>query len=176
MSGVARLLTSLVVFVALCGGITVSADVTFEGEKAKIKTVVESSIGWALEKDWDMLYSAVAHDPEFFIFHPDSASTIVGFDAFKAHVERLFKNDHFKATHFETKDLRINLSRSGEVAWYSCYLDDFGEWDGQPFGWENCRWTGVLEKRDGDWVICQMHFSFGTDQGKDKESSGDDEG
>jgi len=24
----------------------------------------------------------------------------------------------------------------------------------------NVRWTGVLEKRDGRWLIMQMHFSY----------------
>jgi hypothetical protein len=30
------------------------------------------------------------------------------------------------------------------------------------------RWTGTLEKRDGKWVIVQMHFSFSTEQMTDK--------
>ena len=31
-------------------------------------------------------------------------------------------------------------SESGTVAWYSCYLDDHGEWNGQSGGWDNARW------------------------------------
>jgi hypothetical protein len=27
-------------------------------------------------------------------------------------------------------------------------------------GWVNVRWTGVLEKKEGKWLIRQMHFSF----------------
>jgi hypothetical protein len=27
----------------------------------------------------------------------------------------------------------------------------------------NTRWTGVLEKREGKWLIVQMHFSFASD-------------
>jgi len=56
------------------------------------------------------------------------------------------------------------VSRSGDVAWYSCLLDDHGEWDGKRTGWEDARWTGVLEKRGGRWVIAQMHFSLASDQ------------
>jgi len=33
-------------------------------------------------------------------------------------------------------------------------------WAGKPANWENARWTGVLENRDGRWQIVQQHFSF----------------
>ena len=141
-----------------------------QAEEANIKRVIEASIGWALDKDFDLLYNSMAQDSNFFIYHPDNASTIVGFDAFKKYAEAVFRDPRFKATRFELKKLRINRSASGDVAWYSCLLDDFGEWDGKPSGWENCRWTGVLEKRDGKWVVVQMHFSFATDQ---KDTQGD---
>jgi hypothetical protein len=56
------------------------------------------------------------------------------------------------------RDLQIVLSRSGDVAWFFCVLDDIDEWQGL-FSWTNRRWTGVLEKRDGRWVMVQAHFS-----------------
>ena len=134
--------------------------------KAAIREVIYHSIGWAVEKDVDLLYGSVAQDADFFIFHPDSRSTITGFDAFKEMVEKVFMNDAFRATGFEVRDLRITISASGTVSWFSAILDDHGEWDGKPSSWINTRWTGVLEKRDGRWVIVQMHFSFATDQMK----------
>jgi hypothetical protein len=45
--------------------------------------VIHDAIGWALTKDIDRLFSIMAQDDNCFIFHPDSKSTIVGFDAFK---------------------------------------------------------------------------------------------
>jgi hypothetical protein len=30
--------------------------------------------------------------------------------------------------------------------------------------WKDTRYTGVLEKREGKWVFCQMHFSFAVDK------------
>jgi len=130
-----------------------------EMDKAEIEAVIRDSIGWALTKDFDRLYSIMAQDTNFFIFHPDSRSTIHGFDAFKT-LSGHWQNDAFRATDFAVKELKINLSESGTVVWYSAYLDDHAEWDGKPIGWDNARWTGVLEKRDGNWVIVQMHFSF----------------
>lgn len=70
----------------------------------------------------------------------------------------------FKATLTEVRDLRIHISRSGDVAWYSAMLDDRAEWDGKPTGDRDIRWTGVLEKRRGKWVVVQMHGSVAKDE------------
>lgn len=132
-------------------------------EYDEVQKVIHDSIGWALTKDIDRLFAIMAQDEDFFIFHPDSKSTIRGFDAFKRMAEHSFMTDAFKATGFAVKELRVNFSASGLVAWYSAFLDDHAEWNGKPGGWDNVRWTGILEKRDGKWVIVQMHFSFPQD-------------
>lgn len=147
-----------------CILITISCSKTPQRNPARdreeIRRVVGNSITWAINKDTDVLFGSVAQDSSLFIFHPDSASTIVGFDEFKKMVNDVFMQDAFKATGSAIRDMRIDISKSGDVAWYSAILDDFGEYNGKPYAWRNTRWTGVLEKRDGKWVIVQMHFSF----------------
>lgn len=121
-----------------------------------------------MTKDRKLLLDSVAQDLDFFIYHPDSRSTIVGFDAFIRMVDQVFMNEAFRATGFSVRDLKINISNSGDVAWYSAILDDHGEWQGRPSSWIDTRWTGVLEKRKGKWVIVQMHFSFAADKASSK--------
>lgn len=135
-----------------------------EADRTEVEKVINDCIGWALTKDINRLFSIVAQDDDFFIFHPDSKSTIIGFNAFKELGERVWMKDAFKATDFAVKDLRVKFAGLGNVAWYSCFLDDHAEWNGKPGGWDNCRWTGTLEKRDGKWVTVQMHFSFPKDE------------
>ncbi len=132
-------------------------------DEQEVTQVIQDCIGWALKKDINRLFSIVANDDNFFIFHPDSRSTIVGFEAFKKMGEGFWMRDEFKATDYAIRDLRLNFSRLGDTDWYSCFLDDHAEWKGQPTGWDNCRWTGTLEKRDGQWTVVQMHFSFPKD-------------
>jgi ketosteroid isomerase-like protein len=134
-----------------------------EKERLEVEKVIESSIGWALTKDRQRLLDAVSHDEDFFVFHPDSASTVTGYESFRAMVDEVFMDPRFKATDFKIKDLRIQCSPSGDAAWYSALLDDHGTWDGRPTGWDDARWTGVLEKRGGVWVLVQMHFSIAQD-------------
>jgi ketosteroid isomerase-like protein len=151
------------------GSNTQKTDV--EAERAKVVQAIHDNIEWPYpEKNRERLYATIAKDSSFFIFHPDSKSTIISFDAFQELVEKVFMKPTFKATGSDIRDLRVNLSKSGEVAWFSAILDDFGESDGKPYAWMNTRWTGVLEKREGKWLIVQMHFSFASDQ-KAGESS-----
>ncbi|MEW6363969.1 MAG: nuclear transport factor 2 family protein [Acidobacteriota bacterium] len=128
-----------------------------------VKKTIEDSIGWALNKDFDRLFSIMANDENLFHFWLTSDSEVVGITAFRKHAEQ-WKDPEFKATRFEFKDLRITFSRSGDVAWYSCFLDDCGEYKGQPYCIENVFQTGVLEKRDGKWVHVQMHGSYPVDK------------
>lgn len=127
-------------------------------EMELIKDAIHNCIGWAQNKDIQLLYSVIANDSLYLEVHPAGA-VIQGYDNFRKQ-EEFWMSPYFKAIRYEIKDLRINLSRSGDVAWWFGILDDINEWKGEPANWENTRWTGVLEKREGRWVIVQMHFSF----------------
>jgi ketosteroid isomerase-like protein len=129
-----------------------------DAEKAKIDQVIRTSIEWAMTKDTVASYNCFAQDSNLFFFNPDTSAT-KGFRAFQETTESFFMDPRFKAVGSAFNDLRIHLSKSGDVAWYSCLLIDHNTWDGRPANWDNVRWTGVLEKRQGRWVIVQMHFS-----------------
>jgi hypothetical protein len=131
-------------------------------EKVVIEKTIRDNINWALTKDRPLLESTMAHDERLFIFNPDSEIT-VGWEQFVKGFD-FWLDQRFKAVRSDIRDLRIDLSRSADVAWWSCILDDQGEWDGKPIGWKDTRWTGVLEKRAGKWLIVQMHFSFASDK------------
>jgi hypothetical protein len=154
---------------AIVGGCsTMSQQPDPIAEKAKVEKVIKDSIRWAINKDKELSYSCFAQDSSLFWFSPDNAGTIKGFDEFTTLTDNIFMNPAFKAVRSDFKDLRITLSHSGDCAWWSCYLDDFNEWDGKPANWENVRWTGVLEKIDGFWKIRQMHFSHAVEDFKGK--------
>jgi putative intracellular protease/amidase/ketosteroid isomerase-like protein len=127
-------------------------------ELGRIEQSIRDCIGWAKTKDFRLLYGVIANDPDFLEVHPDGA-VVKGIEDFRK-AEKFWGSPDFKAVRYEIRDLKIKLSRSGDVAWFYCILDDINEWKGQPANWENTRWTGVLEKRDGRWVMAQQHFSF----------------
>ncbi len=128
-----------------------------------IEQTVRDSIGWALTKDRPLLESIIAHDEDYFSFHPHGLTPVHGYEEFLRGFDT-WMDERFKATHFDVRNFRAHLSRSGDVAWFSAILDDCFEWEGRPGCWSDTRWTGVLEKSDGRWVIMQMHFSFAADR------------
>ena len=83
-----------------------------ETDRLDVENVIRDAIGWALTKDINRLFSIMAQDDDFFIFHPDSKSTIVGFEAFKKLGERVWMRDEFKATDFAVRDLHVTHAPS----------------------------------------------------------------
>ncbi|MBP7866622.1 MAG: nuclear transport factor 2 family protein [Acidobacteria bacterium] len=134
-----------------------------DADEVAIAAAVDDTIGWFETKDFKRLYDALADDPAFFIFHPDSASTVRGIEAFRAYA-KIFDDPEFTYAGHTIRDLRIRRSRAGDTAWFSALLDDCATYHGKKGCWKDCRWTGVLEKRGGRWVVVQMHFSFAEDQ------------
>lgn len=127
-------------------------------ETAAVAKTVDSAIGWAKTKDFGLLYSVIAPDSNYLEVDPQEG-LIRGIDQFRQN-EAIWASPDFKAVRHEIRDLKIDFSRSGDVAWFYCRLDDVNEWKGKPASWLNARWTGVVEKREGRWQIVQMHFSF----------------
>jgi ketosteroid isomerase-like protein len=130
-------------------------------ETDSIKAAIHSSIAWAKNKNFSLLYNVIANDSNYLEVDPGT-KIIRGFDHFRKN-ETFWGDPGFKAIRYEIRDLTINLSHDGNVAWFYCILDDINEWKGEPACWINTRWTGVLEKRKEKWVIVQMHFSFAKD-------------
>ncbi|MGD9021903.1 MAG: nuclear transport factor 2 family protein [Lysobacterales bacterium] len=125
-----------------------------------VKKAIEQSISWAIEKDFDAMFRL--WDDNMFHFWLFANSRVEGLDNFKIHAER-WRDPDFRGTRFEFKDLRITFSSSGDVAWYSSFLDDCYTYNGKESCLENVFQTGVLEKKDGRWMHVQMHGSYPVD-------------
>ena len=139
--------------------ITLSCNRDFDVEKERfiVENTIKNTIAWAQDKDTSLLYCIIANDENYLEVHPE-ATVVKGIKQFKE-AERLWLDNRFKHIGFETWDMHINISQDGTVAWYYCMLNDMNDWEGQSVSWENVRWTGVLEKRNGNWRMVQMHFS-----------------
>jgi ketosteroid isomerase-like protein len=152
------ILSSLVILVSCAGGNLKTREFDPAGERAVVEQTIRNNLGWAPTKDFDLLKSTICLDSTYLVVNP-ADRVVIGEDGFREN-EEFFRSPDFQAVGFEISDLRINFSNSGDVAWFYCRLNDWNTWKGEPANWENARWTGVLEKMDGNWKIRQQHFSY----------------
>ncbi|HOC41522.1 MAG TPA: nuclear transport factor 2 family protein [Thermoanaerobaculales bacterium] len=155
-----RVSTAALVVASLLSSSTVSAGER-AGDREAVTEAIEQAIGWAIEKDFDAMFRLWGDD--LFHFWLTSDSQVVGIEDFRRYAER-WQDPEFRGTRFELRDLRIVFSASGDVAWYSCFLDDCGSFRGDESCLENVFQTGVLERRDGRWVHVLMHGSYPIDK------------
>ncbi len=151
-------ITILFILFFLTGCLSSKEDFDIEKEKLLVEKAINASIGWAKDKNLALLYNVITNDSSFLEVHPGDR-IIKGFKEFRR-AEEFWMSPDFRAVRYEIRDLNITISASGDAAWWFCILDDINEYKGEPASWENTRWTGVLEKREGRWVIVQQHFSF----------------
>jgi ketosteroid isomerase-like protein len=123
-----------------------------------VEKVIHNVFGWAVKKDFPLFFQTIADDSNFISVTPYDR---VKFGFADVREDSAFwGSPFFKAIRHEIRDLKIHFSHSGDVAWFYCVVSDFNEWKGKPANWENVRWTGVLEKREGKWRVVQQHFSY----------------
>jgi hypothetical protein len=152
-------LCSLILLAGFCL-LMIPADAAAQknSDRDAVEQAIRSSIGWAKDKDFKLLYSIISNDSDYIEVDPEDR-VVKGFNEFRK-AEKFWGSPDFKAIRYELRELDIQLSQSAEVAWFFCRLDDINEWKGQEASWLNVRWTGVLEKRKGNWVLVQSHFSY----------------
>lgn len=99
-----------------------------------------------------------AHDADAVSFGTDAAERFVGFDALRKSVESQFAS--FDGSKLTVRDEVVKASRGGDAAWFSEVVDWDTKAGGEAVSLKGCRFTGVLEKRDGAWKVVQFHASM----------------
>ena len=99
-----------------------------------------------------------AHDADAVSFGTDASERFVGFDALRRSVTTQFAS--FEGSKLAVRDEVVTVSRGGDAAWFSEVVDWDTKAGGQPVSLKGCRFTGVLEKRDGEWKVVQFHASM----------------
>jgi len=149
------LTTTLAILALVMSGRTQKVDI--EAEKAKVKSVVDQFEQFWETEDMDLLARIMAHDADMVNYGSDAAEHFVGWEALKESVEKMLPS--LENTKITVKDQVIKVHPSGNVAWFS----EVWDWDlvveGKPVHSGDQRLTGVLEKRNGSWVLVQFHNS-----------------
>lgn len=126
--------------------------------KDEVRTTIEHFFQAMDTQDFELIEKTTAHDPEMVHTGTDIGEIWKGWDELRQDTIEQFKElEYYKAN---IKDLQIHLSADRNVAWYFHLLDARIKSNGTEHQWQNARFTGVLEKRDGSWVLVQTHVSL----------------
>lgn len=132
--------------------------VDIEAEKAAVRAVLDDWIKCIETEDIELFSKIIAHDDDMVSFGTDAAEHWVGWESIKESVQKQFES--VENADISIRELVIKVHNSGEVAWVSLLMDFKGEAMGEPFSVEGMRVTGVMEKRNGNWVFVQSHSSM----------------
>ena len=155
MAAYLKLSTSLVVAGLLQTACTIETNTEAEMEEAKV--VVDDFWRAISVQDLDLLSRAVAHDEELVMFGTDAAERWIGSSAFLSAEEQMMQA--FDVKRLDRRDETLQIHLRGGVAWFSTVFDLEISVDGEVASLTGLRTTGVLEKRNDDWVIVQSHTS-----------------
>jgi uncharacterized protein (TIGR02246 family) len=132
--------------------------VDIEAEKAQVQSVLDQWYQMVETENLELFSRIMAHDPDMVTFGTDAAERWVGWEALNESVQKQFES--FENVKISVTKQVIKISESGTVAWVSWVMDCDLLAQGEPVSMKGARITGVLEKRQGSWVIVQCHTSI----------------
>lgn len=120
------------------------------------KVVNQFAEFWQTE-NMDLLSEIMAHDADMVNFGSDVSEHFVGYDNFRSVAEQMMPM--LDSTTITIREQVVNVDSTGTLAWFSEFWDWKLKMQGQPVEIPGQRLTGVLQKRNGKWVIVQFHNS-----------------
>jgi ketosteroid isomerase-like protein len=107
------------------------------------------------KKDLNALMSMISPDPTTVSVDSDPQGRHIGIDAIKKAYQAEFDQTQSVVLEYTW----LSAGSKGDLAWFATELTakvDLGKEKFQVPG----RWTGVLEKREGKWMMIMSHFSY----------------
>ena len=129
--------------------------VDVEAEKANVKAVLNRAVSAYNSLDAESYLENYCQDNDMVLF--GDISRIVGFDAWREAIKKGF--EQYDSAEVSYRDEVIKIHSSGEVSWFTCYLDLKSVSKGEERIVKGNSATYVLEKRNGEWLIVHAHWS-----------------
>ncbi|MBI5251679.1 MAG: nuclear transport factor 2 family protein [Desulfomonile tiedjei] len=144
-------LAALLILIAVSTASAKGADPQTETE---VKAFLDNYALAYEKKDFAAITAMIAPDADVVFVDPGPKGRYVG----PEQIKKSYENDFTQFKSLSTKYTWISVGAKGDLAWFtaeSISAVDMGEEKlNVP-----ARWTGLLEKRQGKWVLIQSHFS-----------------
>ncbi len=151
-------LVRLLVYMVIGGAFGVPAAMSSTADNAELEKTVRALVQANSEKDLPAMSRLMAHDADI-VSYSIGGRKYVGWPDLERDIKEEFAN-------VAALDLRISELRvwsKGDIGWYTmelAYGRVLGQGPNQQRAVLPLRETGVLERRDGQWILLSWHESF----------------
>ena len=148
----------LIVLLLIGGTCWIPAAMSAPAENTELEATVRALVRANAEKDLTTLSKLMAHDADI-VSYSIGGRKYVGWPD----LERDMKEEFANATALELRISELKVWSKGDIGWYTmelAYARIFGHGPDQQRTVMPLRETGVLERRNGQWVLLSWHESF----------------
>ena len=131
--------------------------VSLVSEGKAVESVLDQYLRAFRTRDQQLVAQVYAHDDDLVVFGSNPVDCRFGWNATREYIQKYFAA--VDAIDIVLKERKTKVHWSGETAWFSQVLD-WKETAGKEIAAIiGLRISGILEKRDGRWLIVQLHAS-----------------
>lgn len=135
-----------------------NSSVDPKSELPRIQSVLTQYIIANEDQDFGLIRRIWATDDNIIMIGTDSDERLVGWDNIKRAIQHQFKE--FRDTYITVSDQIIRINKTGNTASFSELLNYNFIYKDEAKSFTGMRFTGVLEKIDGAWLLVQGHLSI----------------
>ncbi len=132
-------------------------DLNLKDETLAIENVLEKYIIANENQDFDLTEEIWAPNSDIILYGTDSDERLMGWTNIRTAIKDQFSQ--ITDTYISASDQFIKLNCTGNTAWFAETLNYNFVYKGEAKSYEGLRFTGVMEKMDGEWKIVQAHLS-----------------
>jgi hypothetical protein len=131
--------------------------INLKDEQLAVETVLEQYIIANEKQDFNLIQQIWSPDSDIILYGTDTDDRLVGWINIKNAIKEQFSQ--ISDTYISVTDQYIKVNCTGNTAWFAETLNYNFIYKEQARKYEGMRFTGVLEKLDGKWMLVQGHLS-----------------
>jgi uncharacterized protein (TIGR02246 family) len=142
-----------------CGGGPVypQDQPALDKEKMEASALLDKYLRAFQSRNLALASEVYAHDGDLIVYGSNPSDRRYGWRQTEEYLRDYFAS--VESIEVVLKERNIRVHASGDVAWFAQVLTWREVEKGKTYTMDGLRFTGVLEKRNGAWLIVQLHAS-----------------
>ena len=132
--------------------------VDFKSETLQVQAILEKYVLANENQDFEIIKQIWASDDNIVMIGTDSDERLVGWGKIEKAIKHQFKE--FRDTYITVSDQIIRINETANTASFSELLAYNFIYQNEAKSFKGLRFTGVLEKIEGNWLLVQEHLSL----------------